>query len=192
MTMEATTTGSTPLLDTYLPEWQFREFHARRISAPADRVREALVTFTPKDTPLGSLMMALRLAPAALAARRWPLPPVRPWIEVLLEFGFVELGQTHEELALGAVGRFWRIRERLEPIADARAFKAFDEPGFAKGAMNFRVVDEAASVTLTTETRVFATDAPSIRSFRPYWIPVRAVGGLMRREMLGAIARAAS
>ena len=190
--MESTTTGSTQLLDAYLPEWQFREFHARRIQAPADRVREALVASTPKDTPVSALMMALRLAPAALVARRWPLPPGRPWIEFLLELGFVELGQTHEELAFGAVGRFWRIRERLEPIADARAFKAFDEPGFAKGAMNFRVLHEAAFVTLTTETRVFATDARSLRSFRPYWVPVRAVGGLMRREILGAVARASS
>jgi len=190
--MESTTTRSPRLLDTYLPVWQFREFHARRIPAPADRVREALLAFTPKDTPMSSLMMALRLAPAALAGRRWPLPPARPWVEVLLEFGFVELGQTRDELALGAVGRFWRLHERLEPVADARAFKAFDEPGFAKGAMNFRVLDEGASVTLTTETRVFATDARSLRSFRPYWIPVRAVGGLMRREMLGAIARASS
>jgi hypothetical protein len=91
---------------------------------------------------------------------------------------------------VGAVGQFWRIREQLEPVANAEAFEMFDQPGFAKGAMNFRVIEERASVTLTTETRVFATDDRALRSFRPYWVPVRAIGGLMRREMLTAIARA--
>lgn len=68
---------------------------------------------------------------------------------------------------MGSVGQFWGVRERLKPIADAEAFEAFDQPGFAKGAMNFRIVEEPGSVTLVTETRVFATDDRALRSFRP-------------------------
>jgi hypothetical protein len=55
--------------------------------------------------------------------------------------------------------------------------------------MNFRIVQEGAATRLTTETRVQATDDRALRSFRPYWIPVRTVGGLMRLEMLRAVAR---
>jgi hypothetical protein len=192
MGMETPATGSTGLLDRYLPNWQFREIHSRRIAAPSARVVEAVLTITPRDTPLSGSLMALRLAPAALAARKWPLPPVRPWIDLLLEFGFVELGRTDQELAFGAVGQFWRVRERLEPIADADAFEVFDQPGFAKGAINFRVSPEEGSVTLVTETRVMTTDDQARRSFAPYWLPVRAIGGLMRREMLAATARVAA
>ena len=188
--MESTATGSTSVLDRYLPEYHFREIHSRRIQTSTARVKEALMAFTPSDTPLSGFLMALRLAPAALVAHSRPLSPQSPWMELLLKFGFVELGQTDEEVALGAVGQFWRVRERLEPVADADAFEMFDQPGFAKGAMNFRMVEESGLVSLTTETRVFATDDRALRSFRPYWVPVRAIGGLMRREMLAAIARA--
>jgi hypothetical protein len=191
MTMQGAPPGSTTVLDRYMGTWDFREVHRRRITARPDQIRAALLALSPMDTPLSGVSMALRLAPAALAARRWPVLPNRPWIDLLLEFGFVELGRSDDEVALGAVGRF--VRERLEPVADAEAFDAFYAPGFAKGAMNFRIeqgVDAGAdAVALTTETRVVGTDARARRAFRPYWIPVRAVGGLMRREMLGAIAR---
>jgi hypothetical protein len=85
-------------------------------------------------------------------------------------------------------GKFWHVREEVEPIADAEAFARFEEPGFAKGAMNFRIVEEGDAARLTTETRVQATDDRTRRSFRPYWIPVRAIGGLMRLEILRAVA----
>ena len=188
--MESTATDSASVLDRYLGDWDFREVHSRRISATPDRIRDALLTFTPRDTPVSGLAMAVRLAPTALAARRWPMPPDKSWIDLLLEFGFVELGRRDDELAFGAIGQFWRVREQLEPIADAKAFDAFDQPGYAKGAMNFRLAQGTGAVTLVTETRVRATDDRARRLFRPYWIPVRAIGGLMRREMLGAIARA--
>ena len=150
-----------------------------------------MLALTPRDLPLSGIMLALRLLPAIVASRRWPLALDRPWFELLLEFGFVELGRTDDEFALGAVGRFWRLREEMEPIADAQAFARFDEPGFAKGATDFRIIEGTGSVTLTTETRVRATDERARRSFRPYWIPVRAIGGLMRRELLATVARRA-
>ncbi|HLX87041.1 MAG TPA: hypothetical protein VKR22_01065 [Acidimicrobiales bacterium] len=184
--------GTVSLLDRHLPAWHFREVHERRIDASPERVWDALLVLTPRATPFGGSMLALRLAPAALAARRWPLPPNRKWLDLFVEFGFVELGRSDSEVALGAVGRFWRPIERLEPLPDAAAFDTFDEPGFAKGAMNFHVAGDAGSVTLTTETRVVGTDDRARRSFRPYWVPVRAIGGLMRREMLAAVARRAA
>lgn len=104
--MESTATGSTSVLDRYLPEYHFREIHSRRIQTSTARVKEALMAFTPSDTPLSGFLMALRLAPAALVAHSRPLSPQSPWMELLLKFGFVELGQTDEEVALGAVGQF--------------------------------------------------------------------------------------
>lgn len=191
MSVGHTETSSGQVLGQYLPEWDFREVHSRRIDAPASEVRDALLALTPRDLPLSGVMLALRLLPAIVVRRRWPLALDRPWFELLSEYGFVELRRTDDEFALGAVGQFWRLREEMEPVAHAEAFGRFDTPGFAKAAMDFRILESADHVTLVTETRVRATDDRARRSFRPYWVPVRAVGGLMRRELLAAVARRA-
>ena len=70
------------------------------------------------------------------------------------------------------------------PKAD---FVSFDEPGYAKMAMSFRLDGS----TLSTETRVRVTDAASRRRFLVYWIAIRAGSGLIRRSWLKAIKRRA-
>jgi hypothetical protein len=175
----------------FLPVWDFREEHGRFVDATPSQVRAALVSITPRELPLSGAMLALRLAPTILARRQWPRGLGRPWTELLVEFGFVELANEDDELVFGAVGQFWRLREELLPVPDAEAFVRFDEPHFAKAVINFRIVPKGGATHITTETRVRATDARARRLFRPYWVPVRAVGGLMRREMLRAIDRRA-
>ena len=180
------------LLDEFLPDWDFRELHSRRIGASSSKVRAALFTIAPKDVPLSTAMLSLRLAPAALAARRRPPSVRKPVMDVFVELGFIELANTESEVVLGAVGQFWRFREELVSLSTADSFTRFEDPGFAKGAINFRIVDEGGSTLLSTETRVQVTDNRARRSFRPYWVPVRAIGGLMRSEMLRAVARKAA
>jgi hypothetical protein len=184
-------TTSDQLLDRYLSRWQFHEVHSRRIGASREEVRESLLAFTLRDAPLSRFVLSVRLAPAAIAARRWPFQLDRPWFELFLEFGLVELGRSDDEFVFGAIGNLWRFRVQLEPISGPDAFQDFEIPGFAKGAMNFHIDGVDGSVTLTTETRVWATDQRALRSFRPYWVPSRAFGGLIRREWLGAIAKRA-
>jgi hypothetical protein len=190
--MNGTATRSDQLIDEFLPDWDFREEHSRRIAAPTSHVRAALLAITPRELPLSGVMMALRLAPAAIVARRWPRGLDRSWIELLLEFGFVELATRDDEIVFGAVGKFWRLREETVPLADAEAFVQFEEPGFVKGAMNFCLAEQGGATRLTTETRVHATNNGALWAFRPYWIPVRVIGGLMRQEMLRAVARRAA
>ena len=190
--MDTVNSRTETLLDQFLQDWDFREYHSRRIEAPAHRVRAALLAITPRDLPFSSLMLALRLAPAALMARRRPPALGRPLLDHFHELGFVELANTESEIVLGAVGQFWRFREELVPLSSAENFTSFDTPGFAKGAMNIQIVDEGDTTVLSTETRVHATDDRARRSFRPFWIPVRAIGGVMRLEMLRAVARRAT
>jgi hypothetical protein len=45
---------------------------------------------------------------------------------------------------------------------------------------------------LVTETRVGCTDAGSRRRFRLYWLLVRPFSGVIRKAMLGAVAREAT
>jgi hypothetical protein len=56
-------------------------------------------------------------------------------------------------------------------------------PGYAKMALNFRF----DGTVLSTETRVFLTDAAARRSFRRYWLVIRPFSGLTRRLWLRAV-----
>jgi hypothetical protein len=183
--------GAGTLLDRRLPEWHFREVHRRRIQATPQEAIEIALALRVRDLPLSAVLMALRMAPAALAARRRPSGLDRPLFEVFRRLGFVELGRSDEEIVLGAAGKFWRLRENLEPLSDPEDFERFDAPGFAKGAMNLRAAATDGGTELVTETRVWTTDEAARRAFRLYWLPVRVGGELIRRELLAAVARSA-
>jgi hypothetical protein len=58
--------------------------------------------------------------------------------------------------------------------------------------MNFRIEDAGPTAcTLTTETRVYATDASTRRRFAGYWRVIYPGSALIRRMWLRAIARRA-
>jgi hypothetical protein len=71
---------------------------------------------------------------------------------------------------------------------EASDFVEFSEPGYVKAAMNFLVESAGPGrSTVTTETRVVATDPDSFRSFRRYWVIVAPFSALIRRRMLSLI-----
>jgi hypothetical protein len=107
----------------------------------------------------------------------------RPLFEQLPD-GFVTVAEEPgRELVVGGVGQPWKPGGGA-PRGD---FASFDEPGFAKMAMSFRL----DGLTLSTETRVVLTDPASRRKFLLYWLGIRAGSGLIRRSMLKAIKRRA-
>ena len=89
------------------------------------------------------------------------------------------------------IGRFWLFKggiRRVEPDD----FVGFSESGYVKAAMNFLVESSGPGrSTVTTETRVIATDLDSLRSFRRYWMLVGPFSALIRRRMLSLIRRQA-
>jgi hypothetical protein len=176
------------LLDTFLPDYDAREYHDTDIRAPAEQVYAALRIADIGASPIirGLLMLrglALLRQPRTTRLRCQPLT-----LDDFLQTGFVLLGERpDEELVLGLVGRFWTSRGDIQRIPAAR-FPTFAEPGYAKAVWNFAlhpVTDDA--VRLSTETRVQCLDAASRRSFRRYWLLVGPWSGLIRREMLWAI-----
>ena len=81
--------------------------------------------------------------------------------------------------------------ERLIRI-ESDDFIRFDKPNYAKAVWNFSFDETDGSANrLTTETRVFCTDARSRLRFRLYWFFIGWFSGLIRREMLGVIKAAA-
>jgi hypothetical protein len=58
-------------------------------------------------------------------------------------------------------------------------------------ALDIRLTRERAGTRISTETRIQATDQRARRAFAAYWLLVRPGSGLVRRELLRAIARRA-
>lgn len=163
------------LLDEVLPLWHVRERHTIEVDAPPERVFAAVREATFAEMPLARTLFRLRGLQAAIA---------RPFFEQLPK-GFVVLAEEPgRELVAGGIGQPWKLLGGRVARAD---FGRFDEPGFAKMAMNFRL----DGPTLSTETRVLLTDAASRRKFLAYWLAVRPGSGLIRRSWLRAIKRRA-
>lgn len=164
-------------LDRLLPLYHFAERHALAVDAPAERTLAAVREVVPADAPLLRLLFRLRGLSSA--------PDVPILTQMLApQTGFVLLAETPDELVAGAVGRPWKLTERLRRGYD---FATFDEPGYAKMALGFR----AAAGLLRTETRILLTDEPARRTFARYWLVVKPLSGLTRRSWLAAAKRRA-
>jgi hypothetical protein len=82
----------------------------------------------------------------------------------------------------------WRPAGRPTPAA----YQALSAPDFAKALIDFRVDDGARygaqdACVVTTETRVFATDAATRRRFAVYWRVIYPGSALIRVMWLRAI-----
>jgi len=174
------------LLDRFLPEYDVHERHTVAIEATPEAVMSALRGLRPRDLPLTVALMGLRSLPAFVLRRERLLSFKAPVIDQFLEAGFVLLADEPGELVLGSVGRFWTLDGAIRRVPRGE-FAAFDEPGYAKGAINFR----ADGSTLSTETRVQATDDRARQGFSRYWRLISAGSSAIRLEWLRAIRRRA-
>ena len=178
------------LIDRYLPSADAAQLRHTIVEASVHETFEAVRRWDP--TAMSSrgvrLLVWLRGAPeqAWRTLTRRP-EPASPGTQSLLDWGWIELGvQPDAELALGLVGRFWNpvIRPRRLPTADA--FRAFDEPGYAKLVISFSVrpYGEQRSL-LSYEARTACTSAAARRRFRWYWLGVGPFAGyLMSRALV--------
>jgi len=171
------------LLDEVLPEFHFASRHGRRVAASPERVAEAVETFR------------LRGAAALLFRMRGLRVPPAPVRDALTGSGFTVLAEDPgRELVAGTNGRFWALREQahLEAPTDLKAFRAFDRPGWAQGAISIRIEPRSdGSTDLSTETRVRCVDEPARRRFARYWFLIRIFSGWLRTDFLRRIARSA-
>ena len=141
------------------------------------------------------LLYALRSVPALLARERGlPRDRSRPqWEQMLESAGFLALVDEEDEIVLGYAGQPWKLTggRGVAGVSSAEDWKEFSAPGYVKAVMNFRVDPAEGGASLTTETRVLATDEASRRRFGRYWKVIRPGSGLIRRSWLRAAARRA-
>ncbi len=169
------------LIDKFLPDYQFREHHARKV-----RCRPAQALAAVKTCDLAAS------APVRTLFRLRGLPSDGMTLAGMEAVGFRLLGErVARELVIGLVGRFWTPSggiHRFEP-AD---FSALDGPVWARAATNFHAVAVSSTITrLTTETRVWCPTAASRRRFRLYWWLIRPFSGWVRIEWLRLVSQQA-
>ena len=160
-------------LDEFLPEYDARERHERRLPAtPELAVAAALGSPVAPDALVRTLF------------RVRGLPGGGSVVGALRAIGLAPLVEEPACVVLGAAGRPWAPRSGLT---------AFDKAG----AGQVRIVVEISATpvgahasVLMTETRVAAMDASARRAFRAYWLAVGPFSGLIRRRWLAAAERA--
>lgn len=168
-------------IDLFAPHYDVAERHQTLIRAPTERVYQAVRSLDLSRSRLVRSLFRLRgMSDECLT------------LDGLLKMGFVLLDEVpNRELVLGLVGRFWLPSGEIQ-IVEAKDFRSFERSGYAKAVWNFSVEPQGAGVTrLATETRVFCLDEQSRRKFRLYWLFIMPFSGIIRREALRAVKRAA-
>jgi hypothetical protein len=96
------------------------------------------------------------------------------------------------EVAFGAIGRFWNGETRWIGT-DAGEFAAFDSPGFAKIGCSIYLRALTGGRTLVTyEARTRATDKHSRRAFLRYWRVVAPFVGIVMTALVKTIEQRAT
>jgi hypothetical protein len=176
-----------PLIDRFLPHYQFSETHEISIRAPAARVLDLACKVDMADDPVVAGLLRLRGVPARLRTALGKAARPDPWRGFGLH-SFTALGRDADrEIAFGLIGQFWQPTGGLVPTPTPEAFAAFDQPGVAKLVMNFMAHADGPATRLQTRTHVHCPDAATLRRFRPYWLLIRPASGWIRRRALARV-----
>jgi hypothetical protein len=181
---ESRAAARTSRLDELHERWQFSEFHQTLVAAPPHLVYRAIKETTAGEIAFFQTLTAIRRFGKSGPESILNAPDDTPILDVATRTGFRLLADEPDvEVAFGAAaGDPSRSPRTLEEYA------AVDQaPGFIKITMNFRVTPEQTGTRLTTETRVYTTDAASRRLFAVYWRIIYPGSSLIRYMWLRAI-----
>ena len=163
------------LIERFAADYDVGESHAVTVDADVDHCYRSVLAVDLFRSRIIRILYRVRGLPT-----EGPLT-----LRDMTRWGFVVLDEDPgREIVLGLVGRFWLAKGGLRPV-ESFDFVKFSEAGYVKAAMNFLVESAGPErSTVTTETRVMATDPDSLRSFRRYWTLVAPFSALIRRRML--------
>lgn len=176
-------------LDEFAPEYQFHEFHEIHVQASPAEVDRAIRQVTAREIWLFRTLTWIRRAGRDAPEGVLNPPETEPILDVATRTGFLLLAdEPVQEIVIGAVVMAPPGTKRPGKF-DAQDYRALSAPGFAKATMNFRIAPatDGNGVRVTTETRVWATDAAGARRFARYWRVIYPGSALLRRTWLRAI-----
>ncbi len=168
-----------------LPGVSFSEAHSLDIEASAEVVWAALTSLEWNDLRVTAPLMLLRGMRRTPAAGRQRVLEHGPATLMCLE--------SPKYAATAAIGRPWKLIPEFGPkTTELHDIAGFREPGWLKYGMDFTLEELPTGHTrITTTTLCEPTDELARRQFRRYWLLIRPFSGLIRRDMLRAIARRA-
>jgi len=179
-------------LDQFAPVYQFNEVHSIQVAASREQVYQAIKNVTVDEIHLFRTLTWIRRCGREGGESILNPPEHIPILEVATRTGFLLLAEDHNrEIVVGAaVATPPGFQPKRRPTPEE--FKAVRQPGFALATMNFLVEDAGPGVsTVTTETRVYATDPSTRRRFAVYWRVIYPGSALIRRMWLQALKRRA-
>jgi hypothetical protein len=168
------------LIDQVMPSCDRSEVHRRKTASSPPALWEAIHDLRASELTAMRLLMGVRTLGRRAGKEDLTV------LEGFRQMGFRKVAEEPEqELVVAGIGRFWTPSGGLQKVTGKEQFLRFQEPGYAKVAFNFRLVDGEIS----TETRILATDTRARRRFGLYWLLIRPGSGLIRREWLRALDR---
>ena len=189
------------MLDEFLPIASSGNSTSVEITASPEQVWQALNELSFSECRVTGALMAVRSIPGviarrgALGRRRREPDRARPAtvVAAMTSSRFRSLyNDPPRLLVMGIVGQFWKLSGGVDvDIADAQAFKDFDEPGYVKSAIDFAVEPTTTGARLSTETRNQPTDEIAARNFGRYWKLIGWGSKATRMDMLRAVKRRA-
>ena len=172
-------------LDDVMPEYHFSETHSTRIHAAPEQVMQAVRQSTFGDMKsLGTLLNIRGAVLRAPSTDNGDLEKKRIF-DAFSEAGYILGGSDHEIVMCGA----WNPNANRRPdVHTLQEFATYREQGAVKMAYDFTVEDAGSGwSTLSTETRVAATDDVTRRGMGRYWRLIVPGSGLLRRQWLDGI-----
>jgi hypothetical protein len=186
----STTTISTrtSLLDEAMPEYDFVEHHQIRVHANLPTAYSALQAVTLDELAAYPILMKIR---NAAMGRSWS-QPTSPSPAIVAIFsdprsGYMLIERNEREMVFGGLGRVQSTKGDKPILSSPAVFASFRQPGYVKVAFNLKV-DEAGDgwTTVSTETRLHALDAGSLRGTAVYWRLIYPGSGMLRTMWLQA------
>jgi len=178
----------TSLLDEAMPEYEFVEHHQIRVHAPIAGAYSALRAVTPDELAAYPILMKVR---NTALGRSWS-KPTGPSPAIIAIFsdprsGYMLIGKNEREMVFGGLGSVRSTKGDKPSLSSPAAFASFHQPGCVKVAFNLKVEDAGNGWTkVSTETRLHALDAGSLRATAVYWRLIYPGSGMLRTMWLQA------
>jgi hypothetical protein len=169
------------LQNKYLPVYHYAERHTILIHKLPHEIYPLVDQLDFHESRLIRFLFALRGLPSIMVRK-----------EGLIRNRFVELERvTNEEIIIGLIGQFWRPSGNLQKF-EPHQFAGFQTNGFSKGTWNFKIIPQPDGTSeVETETRIYCLGENTKKKFSRYWLIIRPLSGIIRREILRLIKKKA-
>jgi hypothetical protein len=162
------------LIDKYLPDYTFNEFHEIIVNRPIEEVYRVAKNIDLSKSKIIKFLFKLRCLPT----KRMNLQ------DVIFDLDFSNLEEIFPKENL--IG-FW-ARTKIEPIKNHKAFVSNDISARLKVVWNFRFIALNSTQTkVSTETRVLCISSITKVFFGLYWLIIKPFSGIIREKMLQII-----